>query len=220
MMLPESAKFCEICYTGLTLNQLRSQVRQLIKSFCLILITFLLVSCGSRMKKEDTSIRAVAGDFVRDLYQDKKVELFVFSLPGQAIVPDHSTGPRLIIFLTNLQANRLDSGDEIIANKDQVFYLTNEFSKGFVNSSHEAAYLVFGLKQGISNENTTLSCHHEGLDQLFSQGGLLVCKSNKNHSLKFDRTTLVFSPDTSQLTKYKAENLAGLRAEDIVISGF
>jgi hypothetical protein len=189
-----------------------------IKLFVFLLImAWILTSCGYNQMKKDLSIRAVAGQFVDELYQDNQLELFVFSLPGQAVVPDHQTGPRLIIFLTDLKANRLDNGDEIEANKNQVVYLVNEFSKGFVNSANEAAYLVLGLKQSVLHEGQAHACGHEGLEQLFAQGDLVVCRSRKSQSVKLAVPTLSFTPETSQLVRNEAGAETHLYQNDLVI---
>ncbi len=133
------------------------------------------------------------------------------------MVPDHTTGPRLIILLTDLQGNRLENGGEIKAEKDQVFYLTNDFSKGFVNSVNKAAYLVLGLKQGVLVEQAEHGCDDNQLLQMFSKGDLVVCKSSKTQAVKFETAVLVFNTKTDQLSQYAADATIPLSEHDLLI---
>lgn len=184
----------------------------------LVLSFYLLAGCAIKKTPNDISISAVAGQFIQELYEDHLFELFVFSLPAQAVVPDHTTGPRVLVFLTDLKANRLDDGDEIQVAKDQALYLTNDFSKGFVNSANEAAYLVLGFKQGGMMKSDDSHCPSQGLVPLFTQGGVLICKSEQAQTLKFKDKTLVYNPNQSELNIAKADDVVLLNQGDLIFN--
>ena len=188
------------------------------KTIIMALGLFGLLACSNNnMKSDDMSIRTVAGEYVKDLYQDGKIDFFKFDLPPDAVVPDHSTGPRVLILLTDLVANRLADGSEVKASIDQVLYLSNGFSAGFKNSAKPAAYLVLGLKSDILMEGKNKPCSQAAMTQLFSQDDLVVCKSATTFDAEITQTRLLYRQRYSSVKKLKPGKKVTVQSGDILL---
>ena len=82
-------------------------------------------------------IRTVAGQYIEDLYRHEWLDWFQMVIPPKAVIPNHQTGPRILILMTDLNGHRLDDGSPIYATKSQTMFLENTFSNGFVNTSEQ-----------------------------------------------------------------------------------
>jgi hypothetical protein len=192
-----------------------------------ILLVICLLGCSQQglkvnQKPQAGSIDEVASQFIHDLYQDKQVKVFRLDLPPKAVLPDHLTGPRAIVLLTDLTGQRLADGSSIEAKALQAFYLTNTFSAGFKNTSAQtASYLVISLtQQAAVNQQPT--CPNATFDGLLEQGSVAVCQSQQSQSqIGLEATkTLVYSQQTSQVKPLSTQTKTELEVGDLMISLF
>jgi hypothetical protein len=189
-----------------------------------ILMMICLVGCSQQriqvtQPPQAGSIDEVAKQFINDLYQDKQVRIFRFDLPPKAVLPDHMTGPRVIVLLTDLNGQRLADGSPLEAKADQTFYLNNTFSAGFKNSStHTASYLVISLLQQAPIEQPT--CSNVTFDALLEQGSVAVCQSLQSQSQVGLEgiNTLVYSQLSSQVTPLFVQSKVELELGDLIIA--
>ena len=193
---------------------------------CILMVLF-LVGCSQQriqMNQEPItgSIDEVASQFIHDLYQDKQVKVFRLDLPPKAVLPDHLTGPRAIVLLTDLTGQRLADGSSIEAKALQAFYLTNTFSAGFKNTSaHTASYLVISLTQQAADDQQP-TCPNATFDGLLEQGSVAVCQSRQSQSQIYLEgiKTLVYSQVRSQVQLLSTQSKTELEVGDLMISLF
>jgi len=187
---------------------------------CLLLFGCSPKSIKSEQQKSplEGSIEQVASQFIHHLYQDKQFRMFRLDLPPSAILADHSTGPRIIVLLTDLNGQRIKDGSSIAAKSNQAFYLTNTFSAGFQNNSaYTASYLVLGLNQSLLSQQTP-TCPETGFSSLLENGSVAVCQSLGLQSQVFqggDRV-LVYRQHASQVHAVTPEASVPLAAGDFI----
>ena len=181
------------------------------------LLLLLLSACANNQSIKGNSIKTVAAKFITEFHDDDNYAFFAFDLPPNALVPDHTTRPRLIVFTENFKGYRLENNEEISANKGQVFYLENLFSKGFTNSKEASAYLVFELKKDKLKDKQIYSCLESGLKQIFSRGALVVCKSIKNQTLNIKRDTFLYRQPNHSSKALKSGQRIKIKNGDLLI---
>ncbi len=190
-----------------------------------ILLVICLLGCSQQriqtiQQLQTGSIDEVASQFINDLYQDKQARVFRLDLPPKAVLPDHLTGPRVIVLLTDLSGQRINDGSRIEAKANQAFYLTNTFSAGFKNTStHSASYLVISLTQQAADDQQP-TCPNATFDALLEQGSVAVCQSLQSQSqvgVEAEKT-LVYSQQTSQVKPLSPQSKTELEVGDLMIS--
>ncbi|TDR19535.1 hypothetical protein [Marinicella litoralis] len=185
--------------------------------FIAMVLMFFGFSQSEQSLAEDLSIRLVAGEFVRGLYQDENIELFVLNLPANAILPDHQTGPRIVILMSDLSGKRLADGSEFSVEQDQVLYLQNTYSQGFQNSTTPATYLVLDLKGVVLDNKLSHPCEQPSMLQLFAQDDFTVCKNVTKQEIDFHVTTMVYRDDHHQFFLQHRSNKMTIIPGDVLI---
>lgn len=129
------------------------------------------------------SIDQVASQYIEDLCQDQQFRLFKFELPAGAVLPDHRTGPRMIVLLSELNGERIKDNSPVTAKANQAFYLTNTFSAGFKNVAEKSAsYLVLSLEaEKLLNQNMVCP---ENFQVTLENSPVQACISLKDQTLE------------------------------------
>jgi hypothetical protein len=110
----------------------------------------------------------VAGQWVTSLFTNQHVHLFRLTLPPGETLPDHDTGPRVIVLLTELCGRRVADGSEVRAPSGQALYLDNRFAGAMTNEGAELSYLVLSLTAHSLQLNTEPPVMHPALACVFN----------------------------------------------------
>ena len=161
-------------------------------------------SHGAMGGEEGLPIRAVAGDFVDDLYQNDWLDWFQFTVPPQGTVPDHLTTPRIVVWQTDLFGQRLADGSPINAKQGQALFLTNTFSPGFTNVGEQpATYWVLGFKNTPLGEAQLVQpdgqCLHAELSAWLALTDVVLCQSQAPLSVQIKQSVLFYQASQQQV---------------------
>lgn len=107
------------------------------------------------------TIDEVAGERLQLLHSDDDWRIFSITVASGDTLADHASGPRAILALTDLEIRVLEGEAEPISVPPwQAMWLTNTFSRGFLNiGDNPLQYLVIEARdRGIEAEDVSRGC--------------------------------------------------------------
>jgi hypothetical protein len=157
------------------------------------------------------TIDQVAGQRLQLLHSDDGWRIFSITVTSGDTLPDHASGPRAILTLTDLEIRVLTGDAEPMSIEPwQAMWLTNTFSRGFENIGDDVLeYLVIEARdREIEVQEATRECRSG--TPLLTNSALSICWIDTRDSettIELDRPAWLYS-EAPILTDRSEQHLA------------
>ena len=142
--------------------------------FFVFVLVLLCSSCGPAEETEGQSIKSAAPQWEQSFYQDAFINAFVVRLPVGATLPEHLTSERIVVTLSKIQIEPIESAGITLLDAGNILYRDDTESKASKNTgAEELSYMVIQSNQPMIESGFT-SCR-TGTFEIIRNAKTRVC---------------------------------------------